>query len=148
MSEGTGGRIVVGLDGSDVSKAALRWALQYASRTNATVDAVIAWNFPAGYEWGPVVVDQDFEAAAGKTLSGAVDEVVRDFPDVAVEQAVIRGGAGAVLVDRSQGAELLVVGSRGRGGFAGLLLGSVSQQCVQHARCPVVVTRTQDEQAG
>ncbi|HEX6501042.1 MAG TPA: universal stress protein [Micromonosporaceae bacterium] len=145
MGEASGGRVVVGLDGSDVSKAALRWALRYASRTHGTVQAIIAWNFPAAYEWGPVLVGDDFEAVAHKVLSDAVDEIAGEFPEVPVEQIVAQGGPAAVLTERSHGADLLVVGSRGHGGFAGLLLGSVSQQCAHHAGCPVVVVRPEDQ---
>ncbi|MFI6844184.1 universal stress protein [Kitasatospora sp. NBC_00085] len=86
-------------------------------------------------------LDPELADATGKMLTQAVAEVVGDDPPVEVEESVVLGNAAEVLLERSCGAELLVVGSRGHGGFSGALLGSVGQHCVQHARCPVVVVR-------
>ena len=87
----------------------------------------------------------DLEQAATERLDRVVDSIVGTDPGVKVERRVLEGGAAGVLVDIAAGADLLVVGSRGRGGFAGLLLGSVAQQCVHHATCPVVVVRSKDD---
>jgi nucleotide-binding universal stress UspA family protein len=134
--------IVVGVDGSPASKAALRWALTQAELTGARVQAVTAWELPLYYGWAGVVPYDDFAAVAGKTLAESVQEVVGvEQPAVEVLESVIAGHAAQVLLDLSNRAALLVLGSRGHGGFAGTLLGSVSQHCVQHARCPVVVVR-------
>jgi nucleotide-binding universal stress UspA family protein len=134
------GLIVVGVDGSDGSVVALRWAVGQAERTGASLRVVTTWEYPATYGWAPAYPDQtDWATPTGKLLSETIREVLGDPPPVAVETKVIEGHAARVLLDESKNADLLVVGSRGRGGFSGLLLGSVSQHCVEHARCPVVV---------
>lgn len=134
--------IVVGVDGSPSSKAALRWALAQARRTGARVQAVMSWEYPAYYGMGAVVPYEDFAATAGKILSASVQEALGvDEPDVPVLETVAPGHAAQVLIDKSAHAALLVVGSRGHGAFTGTLLGSVSQHCAQHAHCPVVVVR-------
>lgn len=134
--------IVVGVDGSPSSKAALRWALEQARMTGGRVQAVAAWEVPAVYGWAPVYPYEDLAVTAGKALGEAVHEAVGDGePAVQVLQSVLGGHPAQVLIDVSAHAGLLVVGSRGHGAFAGTLLGSVSQHCSQHARCPVVVVR-------
>ena len=137
------GNIVVGVDASDCSKDALRWAARQAELTGATVDAIMAWRFPAFSGWVPVDADDlDFRRFAEQALADAVDEVFgRDHPGW-LRTRVAEGHAAQVLVEASADAELLVVGSRGHGGFTGLLLGSVSTYCVHHARCPVTVVRS------
>ena len=138
--------IVVGVDGSDESKEALRWALEEARLRHATVRAVYAWRDP--YVLAPgfgLPEDFEFDALrerAVETLDAVIAEV-DGTSDVLVDGVVAEGAAASVLVDAAEGADLLVVGSRGHGGFVGLLLGSVSQQCVQHAPCPVLVVRGQ-----
>ncbi|HEX7659619.1 MAG TPA: universal stress protein [Pseudonocardiaceae bacterium] len=134
--------IVVGVDGSDQSKDALRWAVRQASLTGAAVEAVMAWEWPNTYGWAPPV-EQDFESLATQVLKDTVDEVVGSESNVEVRQVVAEGGAARILLHEAKKADLLVVGSRGHGGFAGTLLGSVSQHCVQHALCPVVILRGQ-----
>ncbi|MEV0189604.1 universal stress protein [Kitasatospora purpeofusca] len=135
-------RIVVGVDGSAVSAAALTWAVRLAALSGATVDAVIAWQYPVGYGVpSPTLQSVDFEDNARQTLSRVVGEVSARAPEVTVRRHVVRSHPAAALIDAADGAQLLVVGHRGRGGFAGALLGSVSQHCVHHAPCPVVVVR-------
>jgi nucleotide-binding universal stress UspA family protein len=139
-------RIVVGVDGSGSSKSALRWAIGQAKLTGATVDAMIAWHYPAsagGYGWAPVGVGTafDFKENAEKVLADAIGTVCDPGSGVPVRARVVEGNAAQVLLDAADGADLLVVGSRGHGGFTEALLGSVSQHCVHHARCPVVVIR-------
>jgi nucleotide-binding universal stress UspA family protein len=134
--------IVVGVDGSSSSKAALRWALDEARRRGARVRAVAAWEFPAYYGFSGGMPYPDFAEMMGKTLSDAVHEVIGyDQPEVEVLESVVAGHPAQALVDASAHAALVVVGSRGHGGFAGTLLGSVSQQCTQRAHCPVAVVR-------
>ena len=142
-------RIVVGVDGSGSSKAALRWAIQQAKLTGASVDAMIAWHYPAsagGYGWAPIGMGTafDFRENAEKVLVGAIGTACDPGSGVPVRARVVEGNAAQVLLDAADGADLLVVGSRGHGGFTEALLGSVSQHCVHHARCPVVVIRGQE----
>jgi nucleotide-binding universal stress UspA family protein len=138
-------QIVVGIDGSDESKAAFRWALEEARLRKASVRAVHAWHDP--YTLAPGYgLPEDFEfpalqKAAQERLAATVDELVGENPDVTIEQLVLEGRPASILVEAAEDADLLVVGSRGHGGFAGLLLGSVSQQCAHHATCPVVIVR-------
>ncbi|RCW46175.1 nucleotide-binding universal stress UspA family protein [Halopolyspora algeriensis] len=133
--------IVVGIDGSAPSTAALRWALGQAELTGAAVEAITAWEYPAFYSWeGGAVAPREFEEAAGIAAENTVNTVLgeRDF-SVPVRTRVVQGNSAQVLLDAARDAELLVVGSRGHGGFVGALLGSVSQKCVHHAKCPVVI---------
>lgn len=135
-------RIVVGVDGSSSSREALRWAVRQAALTGSVVDAVIAWRDPsgyAGYAW--LIGDATYKDLAAKTLRETVDAVVTAGSGVTVRQHVVEGHPARILLDAAQGASLLVVGSRGHGGFIEMLLGSVSQHCVQHAPCPVVIIR-------
>ena len=145
MSESGSGRrarIVVGVDGSAGSVHPLRWAARQAGYSGAILEAVIAWQYPAFFGWAPVGVDSaDFGSIAEKTLSDALNEVFgAQWPDW-VQARVAEGYPGQVLVDASEGADLLVVGSRGHAGFADALLGSVSTYCVHHAHGPVTVIR-------
>jgi len=133
-------RIVVGVDGSDPSRAALQWAVEEARLRGAQLEILLAAPLPRTY-LDPIIFPPppvaDVRAAAREQLDQIVDSV--DTSGCIVERIVAVGGAAELLREASQGASLLVVGSRGRGGFAGLLLGSVAQQCIAHASCPVAV---------
>ena len=133
------GRVIVGVDGSESSKEALRWAADYAGAIGAPLEALTVWDMPITFGWVASLEEDDPEKGALHALETLVREVLGDDADITTK--VERGHAAFVLVTASQRAGLLVVGSRGRGGFAGLLVGSVSQYCVQHASCPVVVFR-------
>ena len=143
------GVIVVGVDHSAGAKAALRFALEEARLRQATLRVVHAWQFgyigaTTGLEGALPAVGgelEDFRRGAEAALDETLKDVGADNDGVAIERRVDQGTAAAVLVEESRGADLLVVGSRGHGGFAQLLLGSVSQQCAQHAFCPVVIVR-------
>lgn len=142
MDQDAGTRfIVVGVDGSDSSKDALRWAAKQARLTGAAVHAIATWDFPTGYGWGPYISDLDLAGEARKGLDRTVEQALSDMPDVPVVARVEQGHAAGVLVAASRDADLLVVGSRGRGAFSGMLLGSVSQHCAQNAACPVLIMR-------
>ncbi|WP_166026716.1 universal stress protein [Streptomyces chilikensis] len=146
---GKPGRIVVGVDGSDPSKEALRWAVRQAECTRGTVEALNAWDFPhlhgsLGWLPPPSADEAALRARALEELEEAVREAAGPRPPAGIRAEVRHGAAAGVLIDASRGAALLVVGSRGLGGFSGLLLGSVTQHCVQHAACPVVVIRHDD----
>jgi nucleotide-binding universal stress UspA family protein len=138
-------RILVGVDGSPSSQEALRWAVREARLTGGTVDALIAWQYPAaagGFGMVPVMTGTgDFGKMASETLADTVRSAVDAGSGVVVRQLTVEDNAAQALLDAADGADLLVVGSRGHGGFAGALLGSVSQHCVHHAPCPVVVIR-------
>lgn len=140
-------RVVVGVDGSDASLRALEWGVREALRRGAELEAVSAWNIPfATSPFAPVVLDvgADLERAAREDLARAVAEVDVSASKQPLIQTVVHGPAGQVLVDAAAGAELVVVGSRGRGGFKELLLGSVGQHVAHHAPCPVIVIRPGD----
>jgi len=141
-------RIVVGIDGSESSASALRWAVRQAGLTGAAVDAVIAWHYPdlaaSGLAFGATEPTEGFRESAEKVVTDAISSTLDPASDVPVHARVGQGHAAQVLLDAAAGASLLVVGSRGHGGFAEALLGSVSQHCVQHALCPVVVVRGPD----
>jgi nucleotide-binding universal stress UspA family protein len=141
--------IVVGVDQSEGAKAALAFAHEEARLRDATLRAVHAWQFGyidyTGFGGAAPAIGGDISElreAAAAALDATVREALPSPGDVKIEQRVVEGSAGAALVDESRNADLLVVGSRGHGGFAQLLLGSVSQQCAQHAACPVVIVRS------
>jgi len=146
-------RIVVGVDGSECARAALEFALAEAARRDAELDAVSV--VPTLEHW-PVGFGMAAYSAAMPTLEQIISEVqqeTRRFVDsvvaeqgepaagIGVRVQTLPGAAAAVLVDQAQGADLLVVGHRGRGGFASALLGSVSMHCVLHAPCPITIVR-------
>ena len=142
------GLIVAGVDYSDGAKAALRFALAEANRRQATLRVVHSWQYGnigvRGIEGFTPVVGADLgdlRRAAEVALDATLHEVAAEPNGVAIERRVVEGAPATVLIDESRLADLLVVGSRGLGGFTGLLLGSVSQQCAHHAACPVVIVR-------
>jgi nucleotide-binding universal stress UspA family protein len=143
-----GGVVVVGIDGSAGAKEALRFAVREAQLRRTKLRAVHAWQYgyvgATGLEGSLPVLGGSIEESR-RAAEAALDEIVHTgVPDgvhVEIEQRAVQGRPASVLVDESRGAELLVVGSRGHGGFAGLLLGSVSQQCAHHASCPVTIVR-------
>lgn len=129
--------IVAGVDGSQCSLEALRWAARQAELTHAELHAVMTWTLPEIYSYTP----RDFEGETRKALEGAIEQALGPEPRVPLTAQVVQGHAAGALIDASRDAQLLVVGSRGAGGFTGMLLGSVSQRCVAHAECSVVVVR-------
>jgi nucleotide-binding universal stress UspA family protein len=149
-------RVVVGVDGSAGSAAALRFALEEARLRDAVLHVVHAWRLPlyaaapepgfVGMPAPTASLDEEVERVlaedARRVIDGALEELRRAEGDdlgVEVRAETMRGPAAHVLLEASRGADLLVVGSRGLGGFKELLLGSVSHQCVQHAACPTAV---------
>jgi len=132
-------RIVVGVDGFESSKAALRWAIHQAGLTGAVVEAVTAWQIPAGSGLVPPADMPDYQDDARTVLTEAIAEM--GTVDVEILPRVVKGPAGQLLVDAAEGADLLVVGCRGHSGLAEALIGSVSRYCVHHALCPVVIMR-------
>lgn len=141
-----GARIVVGVDGSEPAERALDWAIEEARLRGARLLVVSAWHVPAAV-YGPSgfvppvseSIDQTFEEVAAEATEDAAGRGREAGVDV--ETDVREGNPAEILVEAAESADLLVVGSRGRGGVAGLLLGSVSAHCAHHASCPVVVVR-------
>jgi nucleotide-binding universal stress UspA family protein len=135
-------RIVVGVDGSKASAATLAWAASQAAITGSRLDVLTTWEWPTGYTWSiPIPSDFDPQAETQQDIDGIVKTVVDAHPDLVIQTHVVEGHPALTLVEASHEADLLVVGSTGHGEFAGLLLGSVSDYCVHHARSPVVVVR-------
>lgn len=135
-------RIVVGIDGSAPADEALRWAADEAELRRAPLEVVLVWEFAlVPYYLAPSdpAPPQALADAAARRLDEAVQEHVPD--GVEVIRSLVEGRPAASLVSAAQGAQLLVVGSRGLGGFSGLLLGSVSLHCATHAPCAVTIVR-------
>ena len=139
--------IVVGIDGSAGSRTALRFAVEEAGLRQTKVKVVSAWNVPSGVYMQPTYVELDLDVlqqAASDVAKQQVVDVMGAERAKDVDVVMREGNAAQALLEESHDAEMLVVGSRGHGGFTGLLLGSVSQQCAAHASCPVVVVRDHD----
>jgi nucleotide-binding universal stress UspA family protein len=141
--------IVVGVDGSECADKALTWAVGEAKLRGDRVRAVHAWEYPVnGAVYGmmaPQLGRDEKRDAAKATLDEAVERLRNG---VQIEEVLVEGSAAKALMRASEDADLLVVGSRGLGGFKRLLLGSVSTQLAHHSRCPVVIVREDEEEAG
>lgn len=139
--------IVVGVDGSEPSRSALHWAYDEAAHHGASLTLVMTWHTPSLPMSPPygAMVDEDYQTQPKTDALALLDTFIAELepqtPAVDVRTSVAEGNPAKVLIERSGEADLLVVGSRGRDGFAGMLLGSVSQHLVAHAQCPVVVIR-------
>ena len=139
------GGVVVGHDGSKCAQEALRWAAKLTRRADVDLHVVRAWSMttapqPSTWEPGYVPPLPDWEEAVHDELTAHVAAAELD-PAVRVTRHVVHRPPVQGLLAAAEGASMLVVGARGRGGFAGLLLGSVSDQLVHHAACPVTVVR-------
>ena len=133
-------RIVVGVDGSEHAIKALEWALDEARIRNAEVDVIHAYQYhPDLSELAVLSGEEELSTKADELLRKSIEPLTATRPGIKVPALAVAGPGPESLIEAAAGADLLVVGSRGRGGFKGLLLGSVSQQCVHHAPCPVVV---------
>ena len=132
-------RIVVGVDGSGPSQQALRWAAHFAAIFAARLDVLSCWEYPPSYGWAATAPNWSPGQDMAQVLDDTVHAVFGDQPPPGMQLRVVEGGAAKVLLDACQGAVMLVVGSRGHGGFAGLLLGSVSASVAEHSSCPVFI---------
>lgn len=134
--------IVVGTDGSPYAQLALGWAVERAARRGVPVHVIRVWTGAATTRWRPADPDRD---GLSRAEQDALDQQLagwrQTFPDVSLRGEAVVGQPAGVLVEASRRAELVVVGSRGHGGFTGLVLGSVSQQVLHHAACPTAVIR-------
>jgi nucleotide-binding universal stress UspA family protein len=145
------GPIVVGVDGSPASALALHWSLAEAKLRGAPLRVVHAWSAPVLVTSAGAVatVDESFRTSLREGGSELVARLLEESgaasAGVEIERVIVEGRPAPTLVREAREAALLVVGSRGHGGFAGLLLGSVSQQCAHHAHCPVVIVPPPDE---
>jgi nucleotide-binding universal stress UspA family protein len=149
------GRIVVGVDGSESSKRALRWAAEEAALRGASLEVVHTYehdrtwtSYPGDEDVNPAAVEQlrtEIARSADRAADHAraiVDRLVADLDGIDASGTVVQSQhAAKTLVERSKDADMLVVGSRGRGGFKELVLGSIGQQCASYAECPVVIVR-------
>lgn len=141
--------IIVGIDGSDHSRQALEWAMREAALRRVPLTVLTVHEIVAGY-WGYVGVDPEAHAAAdrvGRMAQLEVDKVLDELGDAHPESVTVRsvnGGPARQLLAAARDAGMIVVGSRGAGGFARLLMGSVSTQVSHHARCPVVIVPAED----
>jgi len=133
-AEPTQGRVVVGIDGSPGADLALAHAAAEAARLGDVLEVHAAYG--SGYAY---LTPSEAVESLKPLLDGASSRAHQVAPEVPVVTVSHDGSPAEALIEASDGADLLVVGSRGRGGFVGLLLGSVSQQCVTHAHCPVTV---------
>jgi nucleotide-binding universal stress UspA family protein len=145
-AEGRTELVVVGVDGSPESQAALAWAVRYAGAIGARLRAVLAWHYPstAGSPpsgVAPASVTSEVEQSRYEILAKAIAATCGDEPALEIERKVVYGHPAQVLIDESKEADLLVVGHTGHGGFTGMLLGSISTHAVTHAACPVTVVR-------
>lgn len=153
-----GGVVVVGVDGSAGGNAALRWAAAEARLRKASLRVVHSWMFSypgvEGYGYLGATLDafpgglSDLHRAAEEVLERATEGLEAEAEGVEIERTVVEGAPAEVLVGAATAGDLLVVGSRGHGGFAGLLLGSVSQQVAHHAPCPVVIVHAPEPSAS
>lgn len=142
-------RIVVGVDGSPSSRAALRWAVHQAGMTGGSVEAITAWHSPGLIGLGVPFTESEtgsgddsrIRDAAENMVRAAIAEAVAGETEVQVTGEVGEGSAAQLLLDAAKGAAMVVVGSRGHGGIAGTLLGSVGQTLAQHSPCPVLIIR-------
>jgi nucleotide-binding universal stress UspA family protein len=144
MAQSTDKRIVVGVDGSDSSLRALEWAAHQAEFTGSVLEVITTWQWPTSYGWMPPISDWDPYVDSEKMLEDVLSRLKETHPQTRVHPRVVEGHPAPVLIEASRGAELVVVGSRGHGEFAGMLLGSVGEHCVSHAHCPVLVLRDRD----
>ena len=135
------GRIVIGLDGSVASMEALAWAGRQAHLTHATLEMIMTWDWPTTYGW--TVLPEGYDPSQGmpEILAKAADELRATYPEIEITTRLVQGHPAPLLVDSSEGADLLVVGSRGHGEFVGMLIGSVGEYCATNAHCPVLIHR-------
>ena len=133
------GKVVVGVDGSPSANRATEWAAQEAEIRNAKLELVHAWNYPNLGYGGYVAVLEDFENDANAVLEEVAAKVRSEHPGLELATALVQGPTAQTIIEKAKEADLVVVGSRGKGGFTGLLLGSVGQQLVHHCPAPVVI---------
>ncbi len=133
--------VVVGVDGSEESARALRWAAEYVQRVGGLVHAITVWHQPVQFGYRLPTSDAELEQRARESLDGIVSSVKSEFPAVEVKSRLLRGHVVDELVGLSHQADIMVMGNKGHGAFTGMMVGSVTLKLVHHARCPVLVAR-------
>jgi nucleotide-binding universal stress UspA family protein len=136
--------IVVGIDGSPASLEAMELAAQEATLRHSRLQVIMTWDWPLAYARSPMLHEMDPVQGAQKEFEAEVGRLKEAHPDLMITTDFVHGHPVPTLTEASKGADLLVVGSRGHGGFAGMLLGSVSEQCSARAHCPVLIHRSQE----
>lgn len=145
MRPGSGiSRIIVGVDGSDASLEALRYAQYLAGSLNAHIEAIGCWDYPRMYDSYILAGIEGFKESAEKVLSQAVTSVFGTDTPSNLTVSLVQGDPRSVLIKAGKNADLLIVGRKGHGRLAGMLMGSVSSYCIAHATCPVMVAHTPD----
>jgi nucleotide-binding universal stress UspA family protein len=135
-------RVVVGIDGSVASTEALEWTAKYGALTDSAIEILITWDWPTTYGLAaPLPDDYDPSEGMAEILSKATSDLRSRYSELEITSRVVQGHPARILVGASEEADLLVVGSRGHGEFVGMLIGSVSEYCVAHAHCSVLVHR-------
>jgi nucleotide-binding universal stress UspA family protein len=138
-------RVVVGVDGSDNSARALRWGVLLAERFGAQLDVVTAWEYPNAYGWGGAAIGWEPRETMEREQKTVLEAVFGTAPPANLRVRIMEGSPGTALLEAARDATMLVVGSRGHGGFVGLLLGSVSARVAEHCSCPVLIVHGADE---
>lgn len=133
--------VVVGVDGSEESVKALRWAADHICQVGGLVHAITVWHQPVQFGYRMAATESELEGQARETLGAAVATVQSEYPRADVRSRVIRGNTVDEFIALSRQADLMVVGDKGHGAFTGMLVGSVALKIVHHAVCPVVVVR-------
>ena len=133
--------VVAGVDGSQESVYALRWAADHVRQVGGLVHAITVWHQPVQFGYRLPSTDAELESQARKTLDAAVAAVQSDHPGVDIRPRLLRGNTVDEFVSLSKQADLMVVGEKGHGAFTGMLVGSIALKLVHHAACPVVVVR-------
>jgi nucleotide-binding universal stress UspA family protein len=135
-------RVIVGVDGSAGSKPALEWAARIATSENAAIDVVGVWEYPVNLGWTALPAEYSPKQDMEKAIIQVVDDVFGAERPAGLRVLTHEGNAAGVLIEKSADALMVIVGSRGHGGFVGLLIGSVSARVAEHAKCPVLVVHT------
>lgn len=133
--------VVAGVDGSDESQRALRWAAEYVQKVGGLVHAVSVWHQPVQFGYRLPTSDSELEQRARQQLDKVTEAVRGEFPSVDIRERLIRGHVVDELVGLSPQADIMVMGNKGHGAFTGMMVGSVALKLVHHARCPVLVVR-------
>ncbi len=133
--------VVAGIDGSDESQRALRWAAEYVQKVGGLVHAVSVWHQPVQFGYRLPTSDSELEQRARQQLDKVTEAVRAEFPSVDIRERLIRGHVVDELVGLSPQADMMVLGNKGHGAFTGMMVGSVALKLVHHARCPVLVVR-------